>query len=326
MALAYVPITLTNNESTATGTGFQQLIQNIDMRAYTPFLNADLSNVYFSSDSAGSTVINSWIESGNTNTSTDTTLWAVTSIAANSTTTIYMQVDLAGTNHLNTTTTGVAPQLTGTYAEYDNGGNVFSYYQAWGGLSALPSGWTNSGATLTFNPTNINIALASGISGIYENSPYSSTNVPFVMDWYGITGATDVNDWIGLDNVNNNANFEGILVASNIYSFVAADNGVSDGNKIGATPTSDTIFNNYYVSTSNFEAGINYNVPISNTGTQDAYTYFTFIGESSGTMTVYWTRFRAYPPSGVMPSVSFGTPSGFPYVNTTTSASEVLDL
>ena len=45
MALAYVPITLTNNESTATGSGFQQLLLNIDMRAYEPFLNDNLSNV-----------------------------------------------------------------------------------------------------------------------------------------------------------------------------------------------------------------------------------------------------------------------------------------
>ena len=128
MALAYVPITLTNNQSTATGSSFQQLLLNIDMRSYEPFLNSDLSNVYFSSDSAGATVINSWLESGNSSTSAATTWWVVTSVAANSTTTIYMQVDLTGTSHRNNTTTGEAPQLSPTYGQYDNGANVFTNY------------------------------------------------------------------------------------------------------------------------------------------------------------------------------------------------------
>ena len=47
---------------------------------------------------------------------------------------------------------------------------------------------------------------------------------------------------------------------------------------------------------------------------------------SSRVMFWQWARTRAYPPNGVMPSVSLGTPSGFPYVNTTSSVTEVLDF
>src|SRR5579875_774278 len=56
-------------------------------------------------------------------------------------------------NVLNTTNTGVAPQLTSTYGQYDNGINVFQFYDNFAGTS-LSSKWSSFGygaPTLTVN-------------------------------------------------------------------------------------------------------------------------------------------------------------------------------
>ena len=45
---------------------------------------------------------------------------------------------------------GEAPELSPTYAQYDNGIYVFNYYENFVGTS-LPSGWTVSGVTYTVN-------------------------------------------------------------------------------------------------------------------------------------------------------------------------------
>jgi hypothetical protein len=338
MALAYIPITLTNNESTATAASFQQLIQNIDMRAYDVFLNSDLSNVFFTSDSAGSTVINSWIESGNTALSTDTTVWVVTSIAANSSVTVYMQVDLAGTNHLNTTTTGVAPQLTATYAQYDNGANVFAWYNNF----VSSTGWVaNSGITATFSSTSgLSITLGGtpssyGWSGIiYGTSFYSS--VPFIQESYQELTSSTGNLGAGGSNY---ATPSGTTDQFN-PDFEESESG-------NAQP------NWYYGGATSFHtaAGINTNqfyiFQLQNTASAQiasiltpAYSsvetatasaeilspYYPTIGSggNTGTGIAYWIRIRAYPPNGVMPSVSIGQPTNFPYIKTSTDAVEVL--
>ena len=331
MTLAYIPITLTNNESTATATSFQQLLQNINMRDYFQFLNPDLSNTYFSSDSAGSTVINSWIESGNTNISTDTTFWVVTSIAANSTITIYLQVDLSGTNHLNTTTTGVAPQLTSTYAEYDNGADVFNYYQRWGGLSALPGGWTNTGLTATFSATSTAITGTSRQFIYTTNSAaiaYPQT-VDFYMNVYGNGEA-----WFGY--------WQTAAPTSDVYTYSIGETATTGTTNVDAeffansgTATSYTDTNNAKIysiegitSTSvNHMADYTTNIYSNTAATSFTIAALQFENNGgAGYTDLYWLRTRATPPNGVMPSVSLGTPSGFPYVNTTSSVTEVLDF
>ena len=326
MALAYVPITLTNNESTATGSGFQQLLLNIDMRAYEPFLNDDLSNVYFSSDSAGSTVINSWLESGNSSTSAATTWWVVTSVAANSTTTIYMQVDLTGTSHRNNTTTGEAPQLSPTYAEYDNGANVFPYYQAWGGLSALPSGWTKTSTpTITFGTESTTIAGASATQqGIYQTNP---STFPFVSEMYGELyendGSTDFAGHLFGPSLGTGNYGLGIYTTSDyaIYSGGTASLGG------GSASTSSRIYSALLSSATASIGQINYTQFATASGTSSSYgtEYYEVYG-TTAIISLYWSRTRAYPPNGVMPSVGLGQPTNFPYINTSTNPVEVPDF
>ena len=334
MALAYVPITLTNNESTATGSGFQQLLLNIDMRSYEPFLNDDLSNVYFSSDSAGSTVINSWLESGNSSTSAATTWWVVTSVSANSTTTIYMQVDLSGTSHRNNTTTGEAPQLSGTYAEYDNGASVFNDYWNFAGTS-MPTGWVvPSGLTATVN-NGLSISTVSGTNSgtIYYNS--FSASAPFILEAYYYpnpsngAGLTAGYGQTGTDMYNG---YMFWLTSSFVIYYIeeSASIGFTSISSSG-TPsqvqqiTSAVIGNDYQAIYDNYA--------LITSGTNNLFTpsQMTQVGFriNSGTDTIenaYWLRTRTYPPSGVMPSVGLGQPTNFPYINTSTNPVEVMDF
>ena len=345
MTLAYIPITLTNNESTATATSFQQLLQNINMRDYFQFLNPDLSNTYFSSDSAGSTVINSWIESGNTNISTDTTFWVVTSIAANSTITIYLQVDLSGTNHLNTTTTGVAPQLTSTYAEYDNGANIFPFYNNFAGTT-LPSSFATSDAS----GMSVNNGVSISAGAVYTTSAVF-TSLDSIEEMYAKYTSLNGVGFVGMMQSNTQApqssnagsNAEILWMtgpSSNTYYSWAAD-GVSASYNIQSnvessfTPSLNVPYIiGSFVSSSEVGETVNYTTSLSASGTFNTQQYIIlgyFTGSSAAATAdnpifVQWVRTRAYPPSGVMPSVSLGTPSGFPYVNTTSSVTEVLDF
>src|SRR5207244_9511310 len=60
--VAYVPITLTNNQGSATPSPFQQKI-TWNPSSYTTYEASDLGNVRFCSDSACTTTLNAWLES-----------------------------------------------------------------------------------------------------------------------------------------------------------------------------------------------------------------------------------------------------------------------
>ncbi len=140
IGLPCVPITLTNSQGSATGTNFQQMI-TVNSSTYSSYESGGLQNVEFSTGPSGTgTVLQAWIESGNTNGSTSTVYWinlGSSIIPANGTLTIYM--NFMQSNIMSSSgPTGEAPQLTGTYAQLDNGANVFGYYTNFHG-SSLPA-------------------------------------------------------------------------------------------------------------------------------------------------------------------------------------------
>ena len=324
MVYAYIPITITNSESTATSTDFQQLV-NVDLSYYTSFLNSDLSNTFFSSDTAGSDIITSWLESGNTSPFNSVNFWIYlpNGVGASSSITVYLQVDLSGTSHFNTTTTGVAPQLTSSYGEYDDGANIFTYYQRWGGLSALPSGWSSTGVDITYNSDYTTILSSSTSYGaIISTFPITST--PFVLETYALmyepnknprhqfglygssTPNTDLDYVLGYSNTNGDVGVYNPAISSGAYNYAQA--------------TSNAIVGFALPNTTSIYAYQNYQLGYSNTAlTSSSFGYLQYGSASeSSPINIYWTRVRAYPPNGIMPFVTAGTPSNFPYYNTTT--------
>jgi len=124
--VAYVPITLTNSQSSATPSPFQQMI-NITESTFSSYIAYNNNFANFEYFYANGTIIPAWIES---NSSGNLITWVklTPSIPANSELTIYLGFASKTTNLLSSSGTsgiGEAPQLSSTYAQYDDGASVF---------------------------------------------------------------------------------------------------------------------------------------------------------------------------------------------------------
>ena len=137
----YYPIHL-NSNFTGNGT-YQQLFTFSDPSHYG--INTNGSNLAFY-DGFNNTHLYAWIQSIN---NTSMQIWVKNYNASN---VIDMQVLPSYENLFNATGyLGEAPQLSSTYAEYDNGVNVFNFYDNFAG-TALKSDWSvNSSATVSVN-------------------------------------------------------------------------------------------------------------------------------------------------------------------------------
>ncbi len=193
----YVPITLSNQQSSGTAANFQQMVFfNPSLSQYSQYEASNLSNIEFTSGApagqAGSTPMYAWLESGASTAATNTVAWvnlgSSTLGAAGSgsnTLTIYMNFmpnNAPVTSHY----TGYAPQLwcasgcfQTSYAQYDDGASVFSIYNNFIG-NTLSSSWTYS---LLSNP--------SGATGSYSVSNsltvYNSNGIDLWQNDYMIT-------------------------------------------------------------------------------------------------------------------------------------------
>ena len=122
---------------------YQQLITIKDPSKYG--INANGSNIAFY-DGSNQTELYAWEQNIN---STAIQVWVKN---YNGSSTIDMRVLPFNKNLFNATGyLGEAPQLSSTYAEYDNGRYVFSYYWNFSGTS-LPSGWNANG--VNYNVSN----------------------------------------------------------------------------------------------------------------------------------------------------------------------------
>jgi hypothetical protein len=208
---------------------------------------------------------------------------------------------------------GEAPTLSGTYGQYDNGANVFTFYDNFAGTT-LSSKWTvyENYATAAAN-NGLTVALSQGSGYCYLVSPIFT--YPLVAETYTSSG----------------------------YSVLGLATGQSAGYGLYWTGGTDYMAYDYFgsltaiysVAQASFPAGI-WQVSWPATGSEyfsdglgNAYSgtdskatigdYATFIGQPSGTAsssTYTWARMRAYPPGNVFPSVAFGSaiPESIAYV------------
>jgi PKD domain len=137
-------VTLYNPSRNATGTYDQPV--GINSSHYATLINSNWSNAVIEY-TANSTPVNAWIESGNSNTTSETLLWlrlATLAPLAWTNVSIYFGpkdwFNLSEDGYL-----GENPGLSPTYAEFDNGWRVFDAYANFSG-TALPSGWTPLGS------------------------------------------------------------------------------------------------------------------------------------------------------------------------------------
>lgn len=167
--LYYLSITLSSNG----GSGFQQMV-TINSSNYSTYEAADLSNLNFQ-DGAGN-ILSSWLESGETNTSTSTNYWV--KLPNGTITVIYLVFYSTSAISKDSVVSGAEPNYTATYGQYDNGSDVFDTYFNFAGTST-PTGITASGTTFNNGAT------------VTSGSAFTTST------FGGSTGDTDIAEFLG---------------------------------------------------------------------------------------------------------------------------------
>ena len=309
---SYEPVTITNSQSSATPNPFQQMVVfNSTDPGFSSIATGNFGqNVEFFYYNG--TVVPSWLE----NYTADNATWwlKIAAIPADSSETVYVGFASTSTNLFNTVNDGEAPQLScsnpsdtascSTYAEYDDGANVFTDYWNFVGTS-IPSGWfassfngyinngvyldnSNWGGLLTNNKYNISLNADSFIVGFYLNST-GNTNMAIGTDGfvrYAGGGNPYSLDW-GLGSV---GSISGDLNYLNYFTGTDQYINSSAGYIIGK----------------NLQTGQIIKGEISNTV---GYLHQLSIRSDSPNTMAYISVMGVFttPPNGVMPSVGFGS-------------------
>jgi len=304
--LYYVPFTITNNASAATPAPFQQMVV-VNPSLYSTYLASNLSNVQWF-DSSGN-VINSWLESGNSNTGTKAVYWLslANGIGANSTITVYMGIASTTTNLLNNTTTGEAPQLSATYGQYDNGASVFNFYDDFKGTT-LSSAWTvPSGSNYTVDNGFMATPSAGTTTAVYNSNIQETSSI--IAEWgLNMSSTTYPNNipfWFQLNRYTPSSNMH-------LLGISGSDSLINANNIITTVPVSSTgiqvfgIWNDGTTVTWYYE-GNSYTDTSATPVTDYLSLGWAYNGQSYNFPTTYWVRTRVYPPNGAMPAISAGS-------------------
>jgi hypothetical protein len=308
--LYYVAITLSSNA----GSGFQQLI-NWDPSTYSTYLNTDCQNHSWQ-DGAGN-LLDSWFETPSaTSSSTSVYEWVV---LPNSTATkIYLVFSATTASGYSTTHTGVQPNYSTTYGQYDNGASVFSFYDNFAGTT-LSSKWTvvNSGQTV-----NNGMSQGTTAPSIYSTS-YTLNPQNTVTEAYAYVNtplASNANDgFISVTIISNSHhtyNSGGYYLCD--YNGTAGTDTALD---TAASNSSPSVWSVWYSAAATGSAMVNYGTPVTLTTdiptiTAGAVQLSVHNGAATaGTQYFTWVRTRANPPSSTMPTTTFGSatkvPSGY---------------
>jgi hypothetical protein len=251
-----------------------------------------------------------------------------------------MGIASTSTNLFNTVNDGEAPQIPcgstptsscSNYAEYDDGANVFNFYENFAG-SALPLGWqelTSSGDTYTWD-NGVTFTNSGGYVSIGTTSAVSPAGILEL----GITSGSNARPTIELATTD--TQIEG---GQPIYMYedgYGQSYGMYSGdmqfeiltNSYSEAPNSKTVYIAPIIEGIAWTAtgsqlleivpNSNYNnmetIPQTNTAVSLSTSLYVMLGQAlSGTpgdtsgYTADWLRTRAYPPDGVIPSVTFGS-------------------
>lgn len=329
-----ITLTISNNQDISTGYNFQQMI-TFNPSQYSKYEAYDLGNIRFYQ---GSTELYSWCESGCSSNSQNAIFWVKlpSGIAAYASTNVRMVFESTGTNY-DGIYAGEAPQLSPTYAQYDNGANVFYIYTNFDGTS-LSQNWTNT------DQSDGNSAVATVNDGLsYYSTPGNggslSYNIQINPQTYVFETYTEFTSQVGgtsggwpeillgtTGTVNYNRvpsieiSMGGCSMPDNIN--LVSVGGPDEGN--GGFSNLTGALNTYYV-TSLYETpssgygALNYN-SLGNTEGYASCNYLSgpyFTPQTSTSMSYWavngagleskWMRVRLIPPNGVMPSVSLST-------------------
>jgi hypothetical protein len=317
-----IPITITNMQSESLPSGFQDMII-VNSSKYSKYMNPDWSNVEFTTGPEGSgTVVEAWVESNATSSSSATVVWLKlpSGITAHNSTVVYMDFMDFGVMSRNGPT-GEAPQLSPVYAEYDNGGHVFNFYDNFSGRTLNRNLWTDY-SSFSSNPITIDDGLLIGPSTSKQNNGYSAllslqTFGRGVVDFYGTLSNSTQPHYqdIGLVPASSNNACNLIDIGSfygpgysglqTIDSYCQAK--YAQGLKFGK-PEIYSIFVPS-LEPNNASATVNYAERINLSFNALVLPQTIGIENQGGSTTlgpIYWIRQRDYPPGMQFPVATFG--------------------
>ncbi len=326
----YVPITLTNNQSSATSSDFQQMI-TVDWSAYSPYLNAGVTNVEFFDNSG--TVLNAWCESSCSSSSSSSTVWlnlgSDTIAASGGALTVYLGFLSVSANNMGTAGPwGAYPTYTSTYGQYDDGAHVFNYYTNFAG-SSLPTGWTTGGSSSADYSVDNGLTVGSSTSEATQLVVYYDVQQTYPVYFDALVVS---------DSISGGGPTAGIEEATS----TTIDHGLVPGYGLGSQDTGGAFSTSYSIilleasneristnhpQTSPFVASFSWAATGQEYGAVDYtaqtwsatdttytignyYAGFYDFGDAQQHTTVYqWADTRQFPPANVMPSASFGNPT-----------------
>ncbi|HTY12022.1 MAG TPA: T9SS type A sorting domain-containing protein [Bacteroidota bacterium] len=317
----YVPITITNNQTTATRANFQQML-TINWTTYAQ-VNSGVTNVEFF-DTSGA-ILMAWCESNASSGDTSSVVWvnlgADTISGAGGKLTIYMGFLSTGTNNMGNSISSVwgeYPTATGTYGEYDNGANVFKNYWNFAGTS-LPGDWNTS----QVGSVNVNDGISfKSTSGGYDVGQFKDTLMmtrPLILEAYACVSGPY--QQLGLTFGKPLAS----AITAGYGAYWTVWNGTGPRQYLmdySGSNQYERQFTSTYPSVPSYEiwalvvgldcdtikAQINYGNTPATVWWVDTERYDSCYFGISGfwpdkTVYVTWARVRTYPPSGVMPTV-----------------------
>jgi hypothetical protein len=298
----------------------------VDSANYSASEASNLQNVEFFY--ANGNIIPSWLESGNSNTATNTIYWLSLSggIAAGSSVTVFMGFAAPSVNLLNAQTTGEAPQLSTSYGQYDDGANVFTLYDNFAGTSYNTAKWSPSTTQCAGGPGSVNNgdimpaddcvdSVQAFTSGIVLDAYASLTANPTGLGFegYDFIGPAGIGYEAGAPAPGPYPNSFGLWEPTT-RSFVGFPSQPPSGSDLVWT----MIINQSMLSA---EYGYSNQISLPNPSPSSSSEIGIFSGFYVGmTMYTQWIRIRAGPPNGVMPRTTFGLSVVATIATTTTTA------
>lgn len=303
-------VTITNTQGSAVPAQFQQMLQ-FAPSTYQLYERSDLGNIRFYYKNRE---LYSWCETNCTSTSTSNAIFWMklpTAVPASANIILTMQF-LPRSVSYGDGYAGEAPQLSPSYAQYDNGASIFDFYDdfATNTLSNYVTG--GSGKYSISDGLNINgTGCASSIIAPTSQTPKSS----YVVTIYGET-----TKWMCLQSHTVLFGPAGLQTtkASTSSGYAAVIGQTISGEFDGVERISGTILSSdytfgsttgiYYLlqgyfSPGNITSAVNYVSHATSTDTTYKDGYFAIRSYSLNDFIRYW-YVRQYPPNGVMPTYS----------------------
>ncbi len=326
----YLPVNLSNGQSSATGPNFQQMI-TFNPSSYSSYEASDLGNIRFYQ---GSSELYSWCESGCSSGASTARFWVDIpgGITASGTTTLDMVFEVPNSIEYDGVYAGEAPQLSAGYAQYDNGAKVFTtLYDNFAGNTINMTRYNDFTGPFEQSVNNPNYCIGAPCSTVIQNNGIimnstlygggstfygglittSGYTPPFIFDIYTksrsqwdpafslqptgsasyVTGFRDDHCIEAGDMAQ--LPTSGCITLSALLNAPAIDGGAWTGT------TSQTWYENYTPVSTSYAITL---PPVEYIG----FGVFNGLNYVRGAVSFQWARIRSYPPAGTMPTVVLG--------------------